>query len=134
MRCEVGKCPQCGKESNGNRDESYLICRECGMAYTEHGTDRRREGRLKLRKECTLTYKDRESPVAAAVEGVSLNGAKVQYAGPLFCKDAMLYLDVDGLDLHTPVKVMWTASANKDKHNTGLRLIWPFKTVSTVSH
>ena len=133
MRNEVEKCPQCGEVSNGNRGESYLLCRECGMAYTEHGTDRRREGRLKLKKECTLTYKYRDSLVAATVEDVSLNGARVQYVGPPFCKDEMLYLDVDGLDLHTPAKVMWTASANKDKQSSGLRLIWPFKTVSTVS-
>ncbi|MCP3677132.1 MAG: PilZ domain-containing protein [Deltaproteobacteria bacterium] len=133
MRNDVKKCPQCGKVSNGNRHESYLICRGCGMAYTEYGTDRRREGRLKLRKECTLTYKERELPVAATVDDVSLNGVRVQYVGPTFCKDAMLYLDVDGLDLHTPAKVMWTTLATKDKQSAGLRLIWPFKTVSTVS-
>ncbi|MCP3677516.1 MAG: PilZ domain-containing protein [Deltaproteobacteria bacterium] len=134
MRNEVKKCPQCGKVSNGNRHESYLICRECGIAYTECGTDRRCDGRLKIEKECTLTYKGRESPVEATVYDVSLNGARTQYVGTPLCKDAMLYLDVDGLDLHTPVKVIWTISVNKDKHSTGLQLVWPFKEVSTVSH
>ena len=43
MGTEAGKCPQCGSASNGSRNESYLVCRECGMAYTEYGTDRRRE-------------------------------------------------------------------------------------------
>ncbi|MFQ5329432.1 MAG: PilZ domain-containing protein [Thermodesulfobacteriota bacterium] len=103
------------------------------MAYTEHGTDRRREGRLKIERKCTLTYKDRELPVAASVEDISLNGARVQFVGSPFCKDTMLYLDVDGLDLHTPAKVVWTTSLVQGQQSAGLRLIWPFKTVSTVS-
>jgi hypothetical protein len=61
------------------------------------------------------------------VENVSFNGAGVKYMGPAFFKDSMLYLDVEGLDLHILAKVVWTKSLSKDENGTGFRFIWPSK-------
>jgi hypothetical protein len=124
---DVVKCQHCGFGSNGIRQESYIKCGGCGIAHPELGTDRRQEGRLKVRKECTITNKERESPLSAMVENVSFNGAAVKYMGPAFFKDSMLYLDVEGLDLHILAKVVWTKSLSKDENGTGFRFIWPSK-------
>ena len=122
-------CPYCGKATSSGKSESFLICKVCGMVYAEFGTNRRREGRLKVSKECVLTFKIKEDPLVATVEDISLNGARVVYPGASLMKGGMGYIDVDHLDLHAPAKVVWTVVVDDGKQSAGLRLIWPSETV-----
>ena len=119
-------CPHCGKTSKRITHDSDLRCIECGIEYAGSEAYMRREGRLQVKKDCTITHKHRKSPVTAILEDVSFNGAQVKYAGPALSIDSILLLDVGGLDLHTPARVMWTHSMTKFENKTGVKFVWPF--------
>jgi hypothetical protein len=129
---DVVICQHCGFGSNGSIQGRYIKCSGCGIAHTALGTDRRQEGRLKVRKECTVTHKERESPLSAMVGNVSFNGASVRYIGSAFLKDSMLYLDIEGLDLHILAKAAWTKSMSKNENGTGFRFIWSSKVTTPL--
>ncbi len=119
-------CPHCGKTSQKITDDSDLRCVECGMEYADSDAYMRREGRLQVKKDCTIAHKNRKSPIIAILEDISFNGGKIKYAGSALSIDSMLLLDVGGLDLHTPARVMWTHSMTKFEHKTGVKFVWPY--------
>ncbi|MFQ5329871.1 MAG: PilZ domain-containing protein [Thermodesulfobacteriota bacterium] len=119
-------CPHCGKTSNVDSHNSDLRCSECGMEHTGSDAYMRCEGRLQVRKECTVSHKKRKSPVRAIVRDISFSGAMLQYTGPALSRDTILILDVEGLDLHVPARVMWTHSMTRFENKAGVKFVWPF--------
>ena len=125
-------CPHCGLETKSGTSDNFLACTVCGMVYSRFGAERRREGRLKVSKACSLTLTSEDAPLVATVGEISLNGARVVYPGNSLMTGGTVYFDVNLLDLHTPAKVMWTAPLDNDRQNAGLRLIWSYNTVGAV--
>jgi len=125
-------CLQCNDGSYRYTEEGNIKCARCGADFTEYGTAKRSEGRLNVKTACTISHKERESPLEAMVVDVSLHGARIHYRGEPLSETSLLHLDVDGLDLHTPAKIMWSHSEGEDDHYVGVRLIWPPRAISSV--
>jgi len=96
------------------------------MEHTGSDAYMRNEGRLQVRKECTVTHKKRKFPVKAIVRDISFGGAMLHYTGPALSRDTMLILDVASLDLHVPARVMWTQSMTRFENKAGVKFVWPF--------
>ena len=131
MNVEMKKCLDCGTDVEKSGEGSTLRCGPCGARYNAAVTQRRNEGRLKVTKKGTLKYKGKGSPMPVLVEDLSHRGAKIRYAGDIFHfynrnthGDLMLILDIAELELHTFVKVVWTAPVNKEESRAGLRFFW----------
>jgi len=124
-------CQQCNEGSYKYAEGGNIICVRCGAVYTEYGTAKRSEGRLNVKAACTISHKERESHLEAMVVDVSLHGARIRYQGEPLSETTLLHLDVDGLALHTPAKIMWSHSEGDD-HYIGVRLIWPPQAICSI--
>ncbi|MFQ5328648.1 MAG: hypothetical protein ACE5D4_01510, partial [Thermodesulfobacteriota bacterium] len=59
-----------------------VICSRCGhLSASKNRLLRRREGRVQVRKKCTVVYEKGAPPIAAVIEDASLEGAKIKYDG-----------------------------------------------------
>ena len=124
-------CADCGDyvETSGGSD--MLRCGPCGVRNRATVTERRREGRMKVKRQGTLKCKGMETPKPVLVENVSFNGVRIRYSGDidLFYKrithrDSIFTLDIEKLELHTFVKIVWTTPINNKESMAGLRFIW----------
>ena len=125
------QCLDCGVNVEMSGAKAPLRCGPCGTRYHEADTQRRREGRLTVNKQGTVTFKGMGPPMAVFVEDVSYQGARIRYpddASPFTNGkthgDSILTMDVAELQLHTVAKVVWTASLNKKESRMGLRFLW----------
>ena len=109
-----------------------VICSHCGHLSESDGKPfRRREGRVKIHKKCTIRCKKNKLPLAAVIEDASLEGARIKYAGPPFRESSRLFLNVSALRI--PVTVMWSQSPSKKWCFSGLKLVWPLGKTSLLS-
>ena len=131
MTAEKKKCVDCGTGVEKSCVRGSLRCDPCGARYRATTTQKRQEGRLKIRKMGALKFKGMGTSLPVFVEDVSYHGARIRYTGDvsLFYDRrnrgrSNLVIDVRALKLHTFVKVVWTAPVNKKESRAGLRLIW----------
>ena len=116
------------KNMTGHRDEIYLIYQRSSVVCSEIGKERRCEERKEIRKPGRIRHINGESPIPVLVVNKSSSGIMVEYSGAVsFDRPAVLYLDEDDLDLHTPAEVIWTIASNKGVNRAGLRYIWHLK-------
>ncbi|MCP3677537.1 MAG: PilZ domain-containing protein [Deltaproteobacteria bacterium] len=109
-----------------------VICSHCGhLCESDSRPLRRREGRVRVHKKCTIAYKKNQPPIAAVIEDASLEGAKVKYKAPPFREASRLFLHVSALRI--PVTVMWSHSPSEDCSYSGLQLVWPLGKTSLLS-
>jgi len=128
---EQDTCLDCGVNIEKSGARGRLRCGSCGTRYNDAVTQRRREGRMKIKKKGTIKYKGMETPMAVLVENVSFHGARIRYKGDtsLFNNrntrgDSTLMVDVGELKQRIFAKVVWTAPVNDRESMAGLRFIW----------
>ena len=131
MTFEKNTCLDCGADMEKSGTSVMLRCGPCGVRNRAAVTERRYEGRMKVKRQGTLKYKDINTPMAVLVEDVSFHGAMIRYFGDidLFYKrkthrDSIFTLDIEKLELHTFVKIVWTTPINDEESMAGLRFIW----------
>ena len=131
MAVEMKKCFDCGAAVEKSGASGMLRCGPCGGRYRATLTQRRREGRLKIKKKGTLQFKGMGTHMPVFVEDVSYHGARIRYTGDasLFFNrstqgDTNVILDIGKLKLHTFAKVVWTNPVNNEESRVGLRLNW----------
>jgi hypothetical protein len=112
----------------GHRDEIDLIYQESCTVRAEIGKERRCEERKEVRKPGRIRHINGESPIPVLVVDISSSGIMVEYSGAVsFDWPAILYVDEDDLDLHTPAEVIWSIASNNGVNRAGLRHIWHLK-------
>ena len=128
---EKDTCLDCGVHVEKSGARGMLRCGSCGTRYAETVTQRRREGRMKIKKKGTIKYKGMGTPMAVHVENVSFHGARIRYNGDtsLFYSrksrgNSTLMVDIGELKQCILAKVVWTAPANDKERRAGLRFIW----------
>ena len=131
MTVEKGNNLDCGVDVEKSSASGTLRCGPCGARYTEAVTERRCEGRMNVKKNGTIKIKGMETTMPILVENVSFHGGRIRYTGDISLfysrnnnDNSILMLDVDGLQLHTFAKVVWTAPVNNEESKAGLRFIW----------
>jgi hypothetical protein len=130
MTLEKITCLDCGTDMEKSGTSVMLRCGPCGVRYRAAVTERRREDRMKVKRQGTLKYKGIETPMAVLVEDLSFHGARIRYSGDIafFFKrrtfrDSIFTLDIEKLELHTFIKIVWTTQINDEKSMAGLRFI-----------
>jgi len=109
-----------------------VICSHCGHLTANNNRElRRREGRVEVRKKCTVVYSKGVPPIAAVIEDASLEGAKIKYGGTPFRESSRVFLNVSGLRI--PATVVWSQSTSGKWSFSGLKLVWPLGKSSLLS-
>ncbi len=117
MQIEHRVCPNCNKVFYASTGAESLSCPHCGYVLL----DRRGLERIEADMEIAFTLGDER--MKARLENYSDGGVRIIYSGGPIAEDAVLGVDIEGLDIHGQARAVWSKKVSASTYASGLKLI-----------
>ncbi len=114
---EIRVCPDCDKAFYALCDAIHLVCHHCGYMLM----DRRVKERTTSNLDFTFTYGGKS--IKARVKDYSESGLRIFYRGSSLKVDSVLDMKLDGLNIHSTAKAVWTRSVSRSLYSSGFKFI-----------
>ncbi len=110
-------CPACSKVFMRAKDSAPIKCIYCGFLFEERRSDKR------IRTELALELVTESGSMKAKLKDYSINGLRIFYTGLPMMTDSLLSINIEELNLHGPVRVIWTYKLSSHTAMSGLELL-----------
>ncbi len=114
---EIRVCPDCDKAFYALCDAIHLVCHHCGYMLL----DRRVKERTASNLDFTFTYGGKS--IKARLKDYSESGLRVFYRGSALKVDSVLDIELDGLNIHSQARAVWTKNVSRSLCSSGFTFI-----------